>query len=105
MKKKDTATHKLSPEQASDVSPRRAKLIKKRVRTSTKALTEDVITPNRTSWGDTAGCQDIPTPHFEERIAFRAYERFLDRGGHHGHDLTDWLAAEREVMSDSQCSP
>ena len=30
-------------------------------------------------------------------IACRAYERFLARGGSHGHDVEDWLAAEREL--------
>jgi large subunit ribosomal protein L7/L12 len=34
-----------------------------------------------------------------ERIAARAYERFLERGGEHGHDLEDWLAAEAELRS------
>ena len=33
----------------------------------------------------------------ETRIAARAYERFLQRGGQHGHDVEDWLAAEREL--------
>ena len=32
-----------------------------------------------------------------EEVARRAYERFLMRGGSHGHDLEDWFAAEREV--------
>ncbi len=32
-------------------------------------------------------------------IATRAYFRFLDRGGQHGHDVDDWLKAEREVRS------
>jgi len=30
-------------------------------------------------------------------IARRAYELFLQRGGEHGHDWEDWLAAEREL--------
>ena len=30
-------------------------------------------------------------------IAERAFELFLARGGQHGHDLDDWLQAEREV--------
>ena len=30
-------------------------------------------------------------------IARRAYELFLQRGGGHGHDWDDWLAAEREL--------
>jgi hypothetical protein len=30
-------------------------------------------------------------------IACRAYELFTARGGEHGHDLEDWLRAEREL--------
>jgi hypothetical protein len=30
-------------------------------------------------------------------IARRAYEIFLGRGGHDGHDLEDWLQAEAEL--------
>jgi hypothetical protein len=33
-----------------------------------------------------------------EAIANRAYELFLARGGVHGHDAEDWLAAENELM-------
>ena len=32
-----------------------------------------------------------------ERIAKRARELYEARGGAHGRDLDDWLAAEREV--------
>jgi hypothetical protein len=32
-----------------------------------------------------------------EAIARRAFELFLARGGVHGHDVEDWLAAEREL--------
>jgi hypothetical protein len=34
-----------------------------------------------------------------EQIARRAFELFLDRGGEDGHDLDDWLQAEREVLN------
>jgi hypothetical protein len=34
-----------------------------------------------------------------DRIARRAYQRFVDRGWEHGHDLDDWLEAERELFS------
>ena len=34
-----------------------------------------------------------------ERIAARAYELYLARGGSHGQDWDDWLAAERELAS------
>ena len=33
-----------------------------------------------------------------DRIARRAYENFVDRGAVHGHDLDDWLEAERELI-------
>lgn len=34
-----------------------------------------------------------------ERIAARAYELYLARGGSDGQDFDDWLAAERELAS------
>jgi hypothetical protein len=33
-----------------------------------------------------------------EAIERRAYELFLARGREHGHDLDDWLRAERELL-------
>jgi hypothetical protein len=32
-----------------------------------------------------------------DRIAMRAYELYLARGGRDGADFDDWLAAEREI--------
>lgn len=37
----------------------------------------------------------------EHDIARRAYELFLARDGEHGHDLDDWLQAEREFRERS----
>ena len=34
-----------------------------------------------------------------ETIRIRAYELYQARGGTHGQDLEDWLAAERELMT------
>jgi len=34
-----------------------------------------------------------------DRVAMRAYELYLARGGGDGGDFEDWLAAEREVGS------
>ena len=39
----------------------------------------------------------------DARIAERAHELYHHRGGHHGQDLEDWLAAEREVSSEESC--
>ena len=33
-----------------------------------------------------------------DAIAARAYQLFLQRGGEHGRELDDWLAAERELV-------
>jgi hypothetical protein len=32
-----------------------------------------------------------------ERISRRAFEKFQERGGEHGHDQEDWFEAEREL--------
>jgi len=32
------------------------------------------------------------------RIAERAYELYLQRGHEHGHDMEDWLEAERQIL-------
>jgi hypothetical protein len=34
---------------------------------------------------------------YDGAIARRAYELFEARGGLHGHDLDDWLEAERQI--------
>ena len=36
------------------------------------------------------------SPRLEE-IRIRAYEIYMERGGQPGHDLEDWLQAEREL--------
>ena len=33
----------------------------------------------------------------EEDVRMRAYQRHLERGGHHGEDFDDWLKAEEEL--------
>jgi hypothetical protein len=34
-------------------------------------------------------------------IAHRAYDLYLARGCEHGHDVDDWVQAEREVQADA----
>jgi hypothetical protein len=34
-----------------------------------------------------------------DRIAERAHQIYVERGGRHGQDLDDWLQAERELTS------
>jgi hypothetical protein len=35
-----------------------------------------------------------------DRIAARAYERYVERGCQHGHDVEDWLAAEADLAAE-----
>jgi hypothetical protein len=35
-----------------------------------------------------------------QRIAEKAYELYQKRGESHGHDVDDWLEAERSLLSD-----
>ena len=40
---------------------------------------------------------DTATNGHAARVAARAYELYLARGGAHGNDWDDWLTAEREL--------
>jgi hypothetical protein len=35
----------------------------------------------------------------EEDIRMRAYQKYLERGGTHGYDVTDWVDAEQELRN------
>jgi hypothetical protein len=41
----------------------------------------------------------VANPAREEEIRRRAYELYLERGEEPGHDVEDWLQAERELAS------
>lgn len=41
----------------------------------------------------------------EERIRRRAYEIYLERGAHPGHELEDWLQAEHELTTNQSNLP
>jgi hypothetical protein len=41
-----------------------------------------------------------PDEQFYARVAKKAYELFEQRGGDHGHDVDDWLKAERMVVEE-----
>lgn len=46
---------------------------------------------------------DVPARLGRNRVAadieLRAYQIFLQRGAAHGHDMDDWLTAERQVLA------
>ena len=41
----------------------------------------------------------------EHHVAARAYELHQQRGGQHGHDLDDWLRAERDLVGAFAAAP
>jgi len=55
----------------------------------------------------TGSSRPVPPPVTEKTaadIARRAYELFLARGSADGHDLEDWLEAERQLHAGSNGS-
>jgi hypothetical protein len=44
----------------------------------------------------------VPT---KEQISQRAYEIYLARGREDGHDLADWIEAERELSKSNEREP
>jgi Protein of unknown function (DUF2934) len=43
------------------------------------------------------GVASVPNPERYKEIRRRAYENYLERGEQPGHELDDWLQAEREL--------
>jgi len=58
------------------------------ISTNTSAREEGSTNEHRTGNGENA----------RDRIAVRAYELYLARGGAPGGDFDDWIAAERELI-------
>ena len=54
-----------------------------------------LVKPNRTT--RQSGKQSPRRQPMEEDIRYRAYEIYVERGAQHGHDVDDWLQAEREL--------
>jgi hypothetical protein len=60
-----------------------------------------------TTSGNKAAAAPQPQPTAEkvsvsrEQIARYAYRLYEERGGEHGHDLDDWLAAERALTAEN----
>ena len=44
-----------------------------------------------------------PATMTQRDVARRSYELYLARGCEHGHDVDDWLQAERELHTDPEC--
>ncbi len=52
--------------------------------------------PNSPTQAESAETSAADSPRLEE-IRIRAYEIYIERGGQPGHDVDDWLQAEREL--------
>lgn len=64
---------------------------KKTVGTSNEGRTRQPIAPHNS--GDATA-----TRADRDRVATRAYELYISRGGQEGRALDDWLRAEREIL-------
>lgn len=53
--------------------------------------------------GEGAAGNSLTVP--DEQIAVRAYFLYLSRGAAPGHDLDDWLQAERELVEQARLAP
>jgi hypothetical protein len=68
------------------------KMTKSTIVKSSKPTTTSAPKVSRARKSDTVTISPAP-----DVIAVRAYERFVERGYQHGHDLEDWLLAERDL--------
>jgi hypothetical protein len=60
------------------------------------------LAPVALSLGLYSGLESVAVPMYAfvgagGSVALRAYDKFLVRGGEHGHDRGDWSAASREL--------
>ena len=70
---------------------------RRRTKSAAKAVAPTIQESNGTQAHNGAGGTGSNTEINLETIRARAYEIFLARGAIHGHDLADWLDAEREL--------
>ena len=69
-----------------------------RKQTTKKATTRK--TTSRKTTAKKAATKKIIMKHpddYANKIRQKAYENYLNNGGHHGDDMTDWLKAEKEI--------
>ena len=69
-----------------------------------KAKMSHATDPTRTG-GESQQRDRLPQAASEREIRRRAYEIYLERGAQPGHELADWLQAERELTAIQPNSP
>ncbi len=68
--------------------------------TPVSQLEAESSTPPRIPTGQRqAAAENGSSDISNDAIARRAHELFVSRGAVHGHDLDDWLEAERQIRS------
>ena len=68
---------------------------KRITKTTSKISTTSAPRVTRSAGTKSASVKQID----RDTIAKRAYELFVARGGQNGHDVDDWLIAERELVA------
>ena len=63
-----------------------------------KAKMSHATDPTRTG-GEAQQGDRLPLAASEQEIRGRAYQIYLERGAQPGHELEDWLRAERELTA------
>jgi len=53
----------------------------------------------KTTGGQAAVAANLRRGPLTEDIELRAYQLYLGRGAAHGHDVDDWLQAERQILA------
>jgi hypothetical protein len=66
---------------------------------SPKRKTHDAVATDTERSSEPVKRPGQSAPVANSDIARRAYELYLARGGEHGHDVDDWLQAERELRA------
>lgn len=76
--------------------PRRTPARRRVEKTAAEAPVPNVVEPVEPVMKAAPVARDGAKPD-PNAVARRAFELFLARGGVHGHDVEDWVAAEREL--------
>jgi len=84
--KKTSAAGKIPPK--SKVAPKRKVSSGKTIKPKKDRVTAPTRAESQRRYYDVLG----------SRIGKRAYELYVQRGQEHGHDIEDWLEAERQIL-------
>jgi DUF2934 family protein len=97
MAKRSTASRTRTADTNTDTNTNTVPFPERRQKVATEHA-DDSITPSALDASSSETRSDsMSSEPSEEAIRLRAYQRYLDRGGHDGKDFDDWLHAEQEL--------